>query len=202
MKKCLLFLIFFMIPFGVFATNRYKVTFSKCVDGDTARLILNKKEIKVRFLAIDTPESVHPTVGEEAYGKEASQYTCDKLKNAKKIEIEYDPKSDKTDKYDRHLVWVYIDDVLLQKTLISMGYAEVAYLYDDYLYIGELKQAQEKAKINKVGIWSPNIENNSEKKDIDTKENESLIFDQLFNFVCEILENLLELVFNFIEDML
>ena len=41
------------------------------------------------------------------------------MKNAKKISIEYDPDSDKTDKYERHLVWVYVDDSLLQKELIS-----------------------------------------------------------------------------------
>ena len=31
------------------------------------------------------------------------------VKNAKKIEIEYDSNSDKTDKYDRLLVWVFVD---------------------------------------------------------------------------------------------
>lgn len=41
--------------------SKKEVKLSKCVDGDTARFILNKEEIKARFLAIDTPESVHPT---------------------------------------------------------------------------------------------------------------------------------------------
>lgn len=47
------------------------------------------------MLAIDTPESVHPTKGVEYYGEEASNYTCNLVTNAKKIELEYDKNSDK-----------------------------------------------------------------------------------------------------------
>ena len=35
-----------------------QVTLSKCVDGDTAHFYINGKNVKVRFLAIDTPETV------------------------------------------------------------------------------------------------------------------------------------------------
>lgn len=138
-----------LYPTSIFALAKREVKLSKCVDGDTARFILNKEEIKARFLAIDTPESVHPTKGVEPYGKEASEYTCNALKNAKKITIEYDSDSDKTDKYKRHLVWVYVDDVLLQKTLIEKGYAKVAYLYGKYQYTDELKETEEKVKPQK-----------------------------------------------------
>lgn len=158
--SCFIVIIFiFLFNMNVYALNKKSVKFSSCVDGDTARLILDKKEIKVRFLAVDTPESVHPTKGVEPYGKEASEYTCNALKNAKNIAIEYDPDSDKKDKYDRHLVWVYVDDLLLQKELIKNGYAEVDYLYGDYLYTDELKKEQENARLNKVGIWSESMEN-------------------------------------------
>lgn len=82
------------------------MSFSACVDGDTARFILKKEEIKVRMLAIDTPETKHPTKGEEPFGQEASDFTCNKLKNAIKIILEFDDNSDKKDKYDRYLAWV------------------------------------------------------------------------------------------------
>lgn len=156
----ILILVIFFIPSIVLGNSKVNVKFSECIDGDTAKFIMNDKEIKVRFLAIDTPETKHPTKDEESYGKEASNFTCNKLKNATNIVIEFDPKSDRKDKYDRYLAWVFIDDSLLQKELVSKGFAEVKYIYGNYKYLDELKSSQAKAKNNKVGIWE-NTKNSS-----------------------------------------
>ena len=138
MKKIVFLFICIFININVFA-DEIKVEFSKCVDGDTAKFIYKNEVITARFLAIDTPESVHPTIGEEPFGKDASNFTCNTLEKADEIVLEFDSNSDKTDKYDRYLVWVFVDGKLLQKELISKGYAEVAYLYDDYKYTKELE---------------------------------------------------------------
>ena len=127
------------------------VTLQKCVDGDTAWFTLNGEKIKTRFLAIDTPESTNKI---EPYGKEASDFTCNLLTNAKTIEIEYDDSSDKLDKYDRHLVWVFVDGKLLQDLIIKEGLADVAYLYGDYQYTDILKNSLKEAKNNKINMWS------------------------------------------------
>lgn len=159
------------------------VTFFECVDGDTAKFILNKKEITVRFLAIDTPETKHPTKKEQPFGKEASNYTCNALKKANKITLEYDPNSDEFDKYDRYLAWVYTDGELLQEKLVSKGLAKVAYLYDDYLYTKKLEKIETKAKEKRLGIWSNNSsddsENDSEKISIDYEK----LLKKLFKFI-------------------
>ncbi len=131
--------------------QKLEVTLDSCVDGDTAWFILNNERIKTRFLAIDTPESTNK---KEPYGKEASDFTCNILSNASKIEIEYDPNSDKLDKYDRHLVWIFVDDNLLQDLIIKNGLGEVAYLYGDYQYTYILEASQLIAKTSKIGIWS------------------------------------------------
>ena len=161
-KKIILILSTFFIGLN-FTYAKETVKFSNCVDGDTIKILVGKEEKTVRMLAIDTPESVHPTKGVEYYGKEASNYTCETVKNAKKIEIEYDSNSDKTDKYDRLLVWVFIDGKLLQKDLIEKGYAKVAYLYDDYKYTKELENAQELTSAKEIGIWNEEEKNKYEK---------------------------------------
>ena len=135
-------------------TTKIEVKYSKSVDGDTAKFELDGKEITVRFLGIDTPETVHPTKGEEPYGKEASNYTKGKLENAHKIEIEYDENASETDKYERPLVWVWVDDTLLQEELISNGLARTYMLQDNYKYAWILQENEEKAQEEKVGIWS------------------------------------------------
>lgn len=145
-------LLFLFINLNVYA--REEVIFSKCVDGDTIKIELDGKIRTVRMLAVDTPESVHPTKGVEYYGKEASNFTCETFTNAKKIEIEYDNNSDKEDKYDRLLVWIFVDDKLFQDMLIQGGYAEVAYLYGDYKYTSLLQDHQAVVETKKIGIWN------------------------------------------------
>lgn len=55
--------------------EKIEVKYSESVDGDTAKFKLDEEIITVRFLGIDTPETVHPSLGEQPYGKEASNYT-------------------------------------------------------------------------------------------------------------------------------
>ena len=123
----------------------------ECIDGDTARFIINNKEEKVRFIGIDTPES---TNFQEEYGIEASNYTCELLRNAENIYIEYDMNSSVRDKYNRVLGWVFVDGNNISELLLSKGYAEVKYIYDDYKYINNLCEVQKVAYSNKLGIWS------------------------------------------------
>ena len=170
MKK-FVFIIFISLIFIFNASAKeMNVTFSSCVDGDTAKFIYEDEEIKARFLAIDTPETKHPTKGEEPFGKEASEYTCEKLKSADKIVLEFDEDSDEKDKYDRYLVWVFVDGDLLQKELVRKGLASVAYLYGDYKYTSELEEAEQLAEDEKLGIWSITDSTSSEKKEIDYKQ--------------------------------
>ena len=155
MRKIYLIIILTVILFSpIFVqAKELKVTFNSCIDGDTAKFNDGTEIMKVRFLAIDTPETKSTKTSVEPYGKEASDYTCAKITNAKTIILEFDDNSDLKDKYDRYLAWVFVDENLLQKDLVTKGYAEVAYLYGDYKYTPELELAEDYAKTHKVGIW-------------------------------------------------
>lgn len=148
MKKLLLLVSLLLIPLNLNAKET--VALEKCVDGDTAWFKVNNTILKTRFLAIDTPESTNRI---DPFGKEASAFTCDILSNAQTIYLEYDPKSDKTDKYDRTLAWVFADNNLVQEQIIENGLGKVAYLYGDYLYTDTLKEKEQLAKSNKLNIW-------------------------------------------------
>lgn len=131
--------------------DRQEVILEKCVDGDTAHFMLNRTKIKARFLAIDTPEI---TGTPEAYGHEASDFSCGLMSNATTLEIAYDTKSTQQDKYARDLVWVYVDGKLLQGELIDKGLAKVAYIYGEYEYVDDLKSREKVAQSKQLGIWS------------------------------------------------
>lgn len=134
-------------------TSIEKVSFAKCIDGDTAKFSINDKITTVRFLAIDSPETVKPNTPVQPYGKKASDYTCNVITNAREIRLEYES-SNKLDKYGRTLAWVFADDKLIQKNLVEQGYAKVAYIYGNYKYTNIIKQAELQAKKEHKGIWN------------------------------------------------
>lgn len=131
-------------------SQRVNVTLVNCIDGDTAKIKYNGDIVSLRFLAINTKEIGE---NEEPYGREASTYTCNMLKSATKIELEFDKSSDKYDKYGRILAWVFVDNELLQLNLVKNGYAEVKYIYGDYKYLSILKEAEDYARTKGLGIW-------------------------------------------------
>lgn len=206
-KKVVFLLIIFLFPGVVFASGREEVTLSKCVDGDTAKFIINNKEETVRFLAVDTPETKHPTKGEEPYGKEASNYTCNRLKEGNKIELEYDDNSTKTDKYNRYLAWVFVDDNLLQAELVKNGLAEVAYLYGDYKYTDLLKDYEQTAIATKVGMHSDtdtssytkdkeaSSKKKNKKQEKSTENDKEKIKNSILDYISSLLDEILDEIF-------
>lgn len=141
--------------FSVLPKNtRIVVDYLKKIDGDTARFKLNGYDFKTRFLLIDTPETVKRGVEPQPFGKEASERTNELLLHAATIEIEFD-NGDKTDKYQRALCYVYVDNVLIQNILVSEGLARVAYVNSpNDSKLAEIEGYELIAKDTKLGIWS------------------------------------------------
>lgn len=134
--------------------TRYKVKLIKKVDGDTIIVNFNNNELKVRYLLIDTPETVKPGVEVQKYGPEASELNGKLLSNAKDVEIEFDV-YEKEDKYHRALCYVYADGKSVQEELLLAGLAEIKYVKPpDTRYLYKFKKAQNKAKSNKRNLWS------------------------------------------------
>lgn len=125
--------------------ERTIVTLDRCVDGDTAWFYPIGK---ARFLYIDTPE-IYPQM--QRFGQEAADVTCKALSDARVIEIEYD--GQREDDYGRQLVWVWVDDALLQEELARLGLVVKLYDYGDYRYERRVDRAIMEAQKNKAGIY-------------------------------------------------
>ena len=134
-------------------TERIPVEYRRTVDGDTILVGYNGKEVKLRYLLTDTPESVHPQMGKQPFGEEASLRNQELLESGE-VTIEFDV-GERIDKYGRLLAYVYVDDVSVQETLIREGLARVAYVYPpNTRHLDGLEKAQELAKQEGLGIWS------------------------------------------------
>ena len=84
------------------------------MDGDT--LVLDGGE-RVRLIGVDTPETVHPNKPVERFGKEASAFTKE-LTDGKRVRLEFEQGSARTDRYGRTLAYVYLEDGRLVKSSV------------------------------------------------------------------------------------
>lgn len=123
------------------------------IDGDTADFVLdreNEPSIKARILLIDTPE----LKDNAPYAEEAKKRVMDLFGQADLIQIEYE--GAKKDKYDRDLVHVWVDGILLQEILATEGYGIARYIHDylpDSKYAETVYYSQDYAKRNKLNVW-------------------------------------------------
>lgn len=136
------------------ATALVEVDLVKVVDGDTAYfLTAEQQEIKARFLLIDTPELRHPQTGKQPLADEAKERVAELLAEAEQLYLEYDIGA-RLDKYQRDLVYVWADDVLVQEVLAAEGLADVTYIYPpNTRYLNYLEQAKDFAQAECQGLW-------------------------------------------------
>jgi len=120
----------------------------RVIDGDTIEIEGGKK---VRYLGIDTPETVDPRKPVQCFGIEASNANK-KLVLGKRVKLEKD--ISETDKYGRLLRYVYVDDIFVNDYLVRNGYAYAVTFPPDVKYQQQFLEAQKEARENKRGLWS------------------------------------------------
>lgn len=137
---------------GVAGVEGERAMVSKVVDGDTIDLEDGRT---VRFVGIDTPETVDPRRPVGCFGKEASNETKSLLTN--KIVILQKDISDK-DKYGRILRYIYLplefgQTLFVQDYLVREGFAKVYTYPPDVRFNEQFREAETEAKQNKKGLW-------------------------------------------------
>ena len=131
----------------------YKVT--RIVDGDTLIIKMDGDETKVRLIGVDTPESVAPENSGKENSKEGSEATdyLTKLVGGKTVYLEFDV--GRTDQYGRLLSYVYLSDkeTMVQRLLLSEGYAMVMTYQPNVKYADEFLKLQQQAREDGKGFW-------------------------------------------------
>jgi micrococcal nuclease len=133
------------------------VSVIEVVDGDTIKIKFSDNTTnKVRLIGIDTPEIVDPRKPVQCFGKEASAY-LKSLINGNTVVLTTDKIGDKIDKYDRLLRYVTLNNENINLKMIKDGYA---YAYLNYPFdsgkMKAYKEAENYARENNKGLWSPN----------------------------------------------
>ena len=133
--------------------NRYyPVTY--VVDGDTFKASVDGKNITVRILGINTPETVDPRKAPECFGHEASDETKSLLGN-RKVQLHFNPNRELKDKYGRYLAYVYRDDGLfVNEELLKNGFAREYTYGTAYSFQQEFRAIEADAQKEKRGLWN------------------------------------------------
>jgi endonuclease YncB( thermonuclease family) len=123
-------------------------------DGDTIRVEIAGAEYRLRYIGVNTPETVDPRRPVEWMGHEASQANTD-LVGGKEVVLEKDVSE--VDRYDRLLRYVWLRDgdgwLMANEELVRRGYAEVSTYPPDVKYVDRFLVAQNEARHAGVGLW-------------------------------------------------
>lgn len=123
------------------------VTVVSVVDGDTIKI--EGGEV-VRYIGINTPETVAPGKSVECFGKEASAKNKE-LVQGKVVELTRDVSQ--RDRYGRLLRYVWIGDMMVNQVLVREGYAQVSTYPPDVANADMLLEAQRLAREEEKGLW-------------------------------------------------
>ncbi|MSQ15176.1 MAG: hypothetical protein EXR50_04865 [Dehalococcoidia bacterium] len=119
----------------------------RVVDGDT--IVLDNGE-RVRYIGVDTPETVQPGRPVECYGREASRKNKE-LVEGKRVRLEQDVSH--SDRFGRLLRYVYIGNIFVNEELVRNGYATADRYPPDIKYQDSFAALQEEAKRGNLGLW-------------------------------------------------
>ena len=140
--------------------TKIDVLVTKVTDWDTIHFLKDWKDYTTRLIWIDAPENSTTRYWYvEQLWTEAKDY-LNSLIWWKTIQIEYDSSQAKTDKYWRHLIYIFYNWENINKKMIEQWFAKEYTYNKPYKYQTEFKEAEKIAKENSKWIWG--LENQEE----------------------------------------
>ena len=119
----------------------------RVIDGDTIEL---SNGVTVRYLDVETPETVHPDKPVECSGQEATD------RNKELVEgrtVYLDVPEEAEDIYGRTLAYVYTDDYFVNGELVWAGYAYARSYNERGRLYQSLVQLERAAREASRGLW-------------------------------------------------
>lgn len=139
---------------GSTAAIATKVKVVRVIDGDTLVVKLSGKDVTVRILGIDTPETVKPGSPVACGGAEASARTKKLLPTGSYVTLIDDSSQPAVDRYGRRLAHVVMSDKQrVADVLLREGLA-VRYRAATTSYDATFRTLEATAKASLVGNWS------------------------------------------------
>ena len=131
-------------------TKRAEALVVEVVDGDTARVALGGREESVRYIGIDTPESVIPGERPECFGKPAARLNRE-LVEGERVTLVFG--RERRDRYGRLLAYVYAGERLVNAEILRRGYARTLAIAPNTDFAERFARLQQAAANAGRGLW-------------------------------------------------
>ena len=127
----------------------------RVVDGDTIHVMVGGRDETVRYIGVDTPESVKPGTPVECFAKRASAFN-QRLVEGEKVRLVRDAEA--RDRYGRLLAYVYRvrgkQKVFVNAALVRRGYAVPLTIPPNVAHAEKFRQLASAARRAGRGLWS------------------------------------------------
>jgi micrococcal nuclease len=131
-------------------SNGIEVPVVDIVDGDTIEVLVNGHQEDVRYIGIDTPESVAPGEPVECYGHQASDLNAELVED-ETVRLVFD--AERRDQYGRLLAYVYVGDLFVNAELVRDGYATTLTIAPNDSFAGLFDRLEQGAANAGRGLW-------------------------------------------------
>jgi micrococcal nuclease len=121
------------------------------VDGDTIEVSLDGEEEDVRYIGVDTPESVTPGEPVECFGERASAFNAS-LVEGEDVRLVFD--AERRDDYGRLLAYVYRGDTFVNAELVERGFATTLEIEPNTAKAALLGRLEREAGREGRGLWA------------------------------------------------
>ena len=125
----------------------------RVIDGDTVRVRVSNHETRtVRYIGVDTPESVKPGTAVECYAERASAFNR-RLVDGHDVRLRFG--AERTDRYGRLLAYVYPEGARrsASATLIARGYGRLLAIAPNTAHIRAFSRLERRARRLRRGLW-------------------------------------------------
>src|SRR3954449_6156470 len=129
-----------------------EATVTRVVDGDTVHVAIGGADETVRYIGVDTPESVKPNTPVQCFAKAASAAN-ERLVDGQRVRIVYD--AERRDRYGRLLAYVYRaqDGAFVNAALVREGYARTMTIPPNVRFASRFAELARAAREARRGLW-------------------------------------------------
>jgi len=122
----------------------------RVVDGDTIVARVGGRDEYVRYIGVDTPETVKPNTPVQCFGPDASDENH-RLVEGRTVRLTFD--REVHDDYGRLLAYVHLGKRFVNAELVRDGYARTLAIAPNTSHAGEFQRLAAKAARAGRGLW-------------------------------------------------